>query len=100
MGKKKENAYQAHIIERLKKEFPGSIVTKIYPYVQGIPDVAIFYGDRWGALECKREKDAERQANQEFYVNKMNDMSFASFVYPENEEEVFDAIQSALRIER
>lgn len=100
MGKKKENAYQAHIIERLKKEFPGSIVTKIYPYVQGIPDVAIFYDDRWGVLECKREKDAERQANQEFYVNKMNDMSFASFVYPENEEEVFDAIQSALRIER
>lgn len=98
--RKKEDEYQAHVMERLEKTFPGAIVTKLQPYIQGIPDVAIFYEDKWGVLECKREQKAKHRPNQDYYVDKMNKMSFASFVYPENEEEVFDAIQSAFRIER
>ena len=30
--------------------------------------------------------------NQEYYVNKLNSMSFSRFVYPENSDEVLDAI--------
>lgn len=92
----RESDFQRNLKKKLKSKFPGCIVLKNDPtYVQGIPDLLILYKDKWAALECKREEDALKnpRPNQPYYVKKMNEMSFASFVYPENEEEVLDAIQ-------
>lgn len=96
-----ESKFQARLIKRLKAEFPGCIVLKNDPnYIQGVPDLLMLYKDKWFALECKRSKTAHHQPNQEYYVDQFNNMSFAAFIYPENEEEIIDEIRQASRTER
>jgi hypothetical protein len=48
-------------------------------------------------LEVKVKKDADVQPNQEYYVDLLDSMSFASFIYPENEEEVLSELETAFR---
>lgn len=98
----RENAYQAHLIKMIKRVIlPGSIVMKLDSgYLQGIPDLIILFNDRWAVLEIKRSMNAPIQPNQEYYVTLMDEMSFAAFICPENEQEVLDALQSALKPSR
>ena len=96
-----ERDYQKHVIITLKKMFPGCMILKTDPnYKQGIPDLLILYKNHWGALEVKRSKSASHRPNQDHYVKKMNSMSFASFIFPENEEEVLNEIQKAFKPRR
>ena len=91
-----ENAYQAKLIKRIKSRFPDCVVYKTNPnYIQGVPDLLVLFKDRWAALECKKSEHEPRRPNQEYYISKMNDMSYASFIYPENEEEVLNEVQRA-----
>lgn len=91
-----ESEYQAKLIKRIKKRFPNCIVMKTDPdYIQGIPDLLILHKNRWAALECKRSERAPKRPNQEYYVSVMNEMSFASFIYPENEEDILNELQQA-----
>lgn len=100
MGKR-ENKFQAELIKDLKSRFPGCMVLKNDPdYIQGIPDLTILYGKRWATLECKRSENATHRPNQEYYVDKMNSMSYSRFIFPENKEAILDELQSALRIDR
>ncbi len=86
-----ESNFQSSLIKEIKDKFPGCVVLKNdSSYIQGIPDLSILYKDRWAMLEVKKNKTAKRQPNQEYYVNKMNDMSYATFVYPENKEQVMN----------
>lgn len=97
MGKK-ESQFQRSLIEKIEERLPGCMILKNDPtYIQGIPDLLVLHNEKWAALECKRNSDAASRPNQEHFINKMNQMSYASFVYPENEKEVLDAIQSALQ---
>lgn len=90
----KESEFQAKLIKKLEKLFKGCIVLKNDPgYLQGICDLAIFYGKKWAMLECKESADAPHQPNQDYYVNELDNMSFARFIYPENEQEVLDELQ-------
>lgn len=96
-----EASYQKHIIERLKQEYPGCLVIKNDAnYIQGIPDLLCLIGDKWLMLEVKISRLANHQPNQDYYVDKLNDMSFAAFIYPENEEDIFNGIQQTLRLNR
>ena len=93
-----ENKFQANLIKELKKLFPGCIVMKNDAgYIQGIPDLLILYNDKWASLECKKSAGAKRQPNQEYYVGRMNEMSFSRFISPENEEEVLHELQQAFQ---
>lgn len=95
----RENAYQAKLITKISEMFPGSIILKNDAnYRQGIPDLLVLFNDRWAALEVKRSSKANIQPNQKYYVSKMNEMSFSSFIYPENESEVLDALQRAFSV--
>jgi hypothetical protein len=97
----RENKFQADLIEELKDIFPGCIVLKNdSQYVQGIPDLLILYKKHWAALECKRSLNEPYQPNQEYYINKMDDMSFASMICPQNKEEVLYELQQAFSIRR
>ena len=91
-----ENRYQAGLIKKLKKRFPDSVVTKLdSSHIQGIPDLLILNGDKWATLEVKKDEKASHRPNQEYYVNRMNEMSFSSFIYPENEQEVLDELSKS-----
>ena len=93
-----ESSFQAQIIKDLKKIFPGCIVTKNdSSYIQGIPDLTIFYKDKWATLECKQNARAKKQPNQEYYVGRMNEMSFSKFICPENKEEVLYELQQTFK---
>ena len=96
-----ENKFQANLIKEIKNRFPGCIIMKNdSSYIQGIPDLLVLHNDKWAALECKKNSKASKRPNQEYYINKMDDMSFARFVCPENREEVLNDLQSALQSRR
>lgn len=97
----KESDFQKDLIKELKREFPGCIVLKNDAnYIQGIPDLLILFKSYWAALECKRNETAEHQPNQDYYISIMNDMSYATFIYPENKEEVLDELQRSFKFRR
>lgn len=97
----RENRYQANLIARLIETFPGCFILKNdSSYVQGVPDLIILWSDRWAMLEVKKDARAASQPNQEFYVQQLNDMSFAAFIYPEIEEEVLYELQRAFGLVR
>ncbi len=85
----KESKFQSDLKKELQDMFPGCMITKLDSGdIQGIPDLLVLYKDKWAVLENKRSVKASHQPNQDYYVDKMNGMSFASFIYPENKDEV------------
>lgn len=93
-----ENRFKTKLISELEEMFPGCIVIHMDPNeFQGIPDLLILYKDKWAALEGKKSADAPLRPNQDYYVDLMNDMSYASFIYPENKEEVLYELQQTFK---
>lgn len=89
-----EREFQAGLIKELKELFPGCIVLKNDPdYIQGFPDLTILYKNHWAVLECKKSENAKKQPNQQYYVDQANAMSYATFIYPENKEDVLNDLQ-------
>ena len=96
-----EKNFQSKLIKELKLRFPGCIVLKNDPELKpGIPDLLILYDEHWAALECKRENDASHQPLQDYYIMKMNMMSYASFIFPENKAEVLDELERSFTTRR
>lgn len=97
MGRR-ENKYQADLIKRLESAFPGCVVLKNdSSYLQGVPDLTLFVGDKWWWLEVKREAGASHRPNQDYYVDKANEMgAHGYFIYPENEEQIINEISRSL----
>lgn len=94
-----EGDFQSSLISELKNLFPGCMVVKNDSgYIQGIPDITIFYKNKWATLELKKSKNAKRQPNQKYYVDLMNQMSFSRFIFPENKEEVLNELQQAFNV--
>lgn len=96
-----ENRFKTKLIKEIKEMLPGCKVIHLDPNeCQGHPDLLILYRDTWAALEGKRSATASIRPNQEYYIDQMDDMSFARFIYPENKEEVLDDLQQTLRSRR
>ena len=96
-----ERDFQSNLIQELYKLFPDCLVMKLDAnYIQGIPDLLILWGDKWAVLECKRSEHASqkrKRPNQDYYISRLNAMSFARFIYPENKEEILYELQSAFQ---
>lgn len=90
-----EAEYQKKFTDKLKKIFPGSEILKNDSrYKQGIPDWTFYYGNKYGMLEIKKDIDASHQPNQDYYIEEFkNKGAFSAFVYPENEEEIIEAMK-------
>ena len=92
----KESQFQNELIHELKDRFPGCMVLKNDAnYIQGVPDLLILHGKHWGMLECKKHAKAKHQPNQDYYVQKLDEASFARFIDPSNKEEVLNELQQA-----
>lgn len=98
-----ESDYQQQLREKLEEIFKGCVVLKNDPnYIQGFPDLTVFYKKKWAVLEVKRDisemsKTTASIQNQKFYIRMLDRMSFARFIYPQNEEEVLNELQQAFR---
>lgn len=96
-----ESKYQAELIKRLEARFEGCIILKNDSgYKQGIPDLLVLHKRRWALLEVKASADSPQQPNQDYYIDLGRRLSFAAFIYPENEEEVLDELQRSLEPRR
>lgn len=93
----RESSFERTLNKKLENIFPGSIILKVYPFIQGTPDRLLLFEDRWAAYEVKRSGIATFRPNQEHYVSLLNKMSFAQTVYPERESEFLHDIQRALQ---
>lgn len=96
-----ENRFKTKLVNEIEKRFPGCLVLHLDPNeIQGIPDLLILYEDKWAALEGKQYVGARQQPNQAYYIDLMNKMSFARFIYPGNKEEVLDELQQSFSSRR
>lgn len=90
-----ESKYQAILIKKLQDRYKDCIILKNDPNIrQGIPDLLILWDDKWAALEVKNSFHAPYRPNQEYYLEKMDAMSFAMMICPENEELVLRELTS------
>lgn len=91
-----ESGFRLRVCARIKDMFPGCIIIITDPTTQqGIPDRIILWHNKWAALEFKQSRTAKKRPNQDYYVDIMDRMSFAAFIYPENEEEVLRELELA-----
>lgn len=98
---KLEKNFQSKLIKELKEMFEGCLVLKMDAnYIQGIPDLLILYKNKWAALECKKDKKAKHQPNQDYYISIMDKMSFSRFISPDNKEEVLGELQQSFKSRR
>ena len=89
-----ETVYQNKLITELKHRFPGCFVLRNDPEeYQGIPDLLVLFGSHWAALEVKLSSRARVQPNQMHYIELFNEMSYASFICPETEEQVLKEME-------
>ena len=93
-----EAEYQAKLKKKIKELLPGCIVQKEDSQgIQGIPDLLVLYENKWAALEVKRSEKSPHRPNQDYYVDLMDDMSFAAFIFPENKEDVLDDLEQSFK---
>lgn len=89
-----ESRFQSDLIKELKKRFPGCMVLKNDAnYIQGFPDLTILHKNRWAVLECKKGEKEKHQPNQDYYVEKLNGMSYSAFVCPENKQQIMSELE-------
>lgn len=93
---KLESGFQDKLRKELKSRYPDSLIFKM-DQIQGIPDMLILYKDKYAFLENKKSASATHQPNQDYYVNKLNNMSFARFVFPENKDKVLEELDLYFR---
>jgi hypothetical protein len=95
-----ESDFKSNLILRLRDlvEPNGYVLCLNGSYIQGFPDILILYKNRWAALECKRSSAEPYRPNQEYYLSDLDSLSFASVIFPANEEEVIDELRKALRL--
>jgi len=91
-----ESGFQDKLRDELKELFPGCMVFKM-DQIQGIPDLLVLHNNKWASLENKKSANAKHQPNQDYYVDKMDAMSFSRFVYPEKKDEVLEELKQHFR---
>lgn len=93
-----ESTIQSRIARKIRDRLHGScVMINDGNYIQGFPDITVYYKDKFAMLEVKRTRNSEHQPNQDYYIDKFREHVFAEFIYPENEEEILSAMERSLR---
>ena len=96
-----ESKYQAKLIKRIKDRLPGCLITlNDANHTQGLPDLTVFYLDKWAFLEVKASEKSRERPNQGYYIDKWSEVSFAAFIYPEIEEDVLRELEHHMGVRR
>ena len=95
-SRKLESGFQDKLRDEIKQKYPDSLIFKM-DQIQGIPDLLVLHKSKWASLECKKNATASHRPNQDYYVDKLNNMSFARFVYPENKDNVLEELDLHFR---
>ena len=95
-SRKLESGFQDKLRDEIKRKYPDSLIFKM-DQIQGIPDLLVLHKSKWASLECKKNATASHRPNQDYYVDKLNNMSFARFVYPENKDQVLEELDLYFR---
>lgn len=92
-----ESKYKTDLKKRMERRFVGAIILKNDEQLcPGIFDLVMLWGEQYAAIEVKRNPSAPYRPNQPYYLEKVEKMGGLSFtIYPENEDEVLNAIQYA-----
>ncbi len=97
--KRNESKFRSKLIKEIKMIFPGCEVFHLDPNeCQGAPDLLILYFGKYACLECKDNEHAPHRPNQDYYIKKYKLMAFASFIFPENKEDILKKLKSYFRI--
>ena len=98
----RESTFQRKLKAEIKERFPGCYILKNDPNcIQGIPDLLVLYKDKWAMLEVKKDANEhikKPRPNQDVHVERLNNMSFASFIFPENKEDVLSAMARSFEV--
>lgn len=93
---KLEKDFEKDFMDEVNARFPGGHWVKGNSQMQqGIPDRVFYHGRNWAMFETKRARNSVDQVNQDWHIEKFNDMSFAARVTPENYHEVLDEMEQA-----
>lgn len=93
---KLESEFSLDVKDQLKRRFPDCFIIKLDAnQIQGIPDLLVLWRSHWAVLETKRGLRSVRQPNQQYYVDMLDEMSFAAFIHPLNYHEVLDEMERA-----
>ena len=93
-----EKDFQAKVVKWLKAQH--CIVLKYQQNATtraSIPDILFLKEGFWGAIECKKSKTAKYRPGQKEMVAKMDEMSWARVVFPENWSEIKGELEEILR---
>jgi hypothetical protein len=98
-----ESKFQFDLIKEINASLPGCVVMKMDAnYRQGFPDLLILFGHAWAALEVKASGRAKKQPNQDYWIDRLDALSFAAFICPENKEailrELFGFLKEQARV--
>lgn len=91
-----EATYKTALCGRIEKQWGSRcLVVRLDANLrQGVPDILLlFEGGFWAALEGKRSATAPHRPNQPYYVDLMDKLCFAAFIYPENEKAVLHELE-------
>lgn len=93
-----ENRFKTNLVKEIKNLFPGCLIFHLDPNeMQGAPDLIVLYKNKWATLEGKKTANASHRPNQDYWVSRMDGMSFSRFIFPENKEEVLHELEQAFR---
>lgn len=99
---KLEAEYKPELMERIVTRFTRFGPVRFnhndpnMPGQQGIPDLTVYVGPLWFLLETKRSEKSKKRPNQDWWIEHWNATTFCAVIFPENEEEVLNAMERSL----
>ncbi len=88
-----ESKFKQRTKQRIKDRFPTLDLDFISGTDRSMPDTFVLGPWCWAALEFKESEFAAQQPNQDYHIERLNRKGYASFVFPENVEEVLNDLE-------